>query len=486
MGCRGATGEARKVSRWRENPRFFLEDVATKTSILAPHDGPGADWRYWHRTFREALAAEALFEEHQRGGEAAVFERAREIEGDLGRWAEPYALLVGQIDVPDAMVETLMEVNRPLGLRALASAQGLAEETVDKVLGLTADWEERRDVFVKIPELLGDAEAALGLIDRLRRRTSEGNDLFFLDAAAVEVETRWPESAGRVADLRGRFFDHLATPDAEMFAWVETVVDGRVELWREIPAGSFRMGRGDTNDRYERNKNPLGGFDSELPQHEVTIASAFEMAAIPVTNAQYWIFDPGHEPYRWGGVAEDELDHHPAVNVTWYAAVMFCRWLASHGAGVRLATEEEWEYACRAGTTTRFWSGDEEDDLARVGWYDRNSEGRTHRVGEKPANKSGLYDMHGNVWEWTQSPWTDDYSEQKPGRTVDPSATVAASAADLAGDAATPGGRRVFRGGCWLNPAFWARSAYRNDRVPRNRDRGLGFRLVRPVSRPER
>ena len=165
---------------------------------------------------------------------------------------------------------------------------------------------------------------------------------------------------------------------------------------------------------------------------------------------------------------------------------MFCRWLAQHHSGIRLATEEEWEYACRAGTTTRFWSGDSEDDLKRVGWHGERENGRTHRVGEKPANAWGLYDVHGNVWEWTQGPWTEDYSSHDSGRSVDPSAEPAVSPADLAGDAAaTPGGRRVIRGGSFWGTADGARSAYRVRNLPWDRSRNLGFRLVCVLPRPE-
>ena len=109
------------------------------------------------------------------------------------------------------------------------------------------------------------------------------------------------------------------------------------------------------------------------------------------------------------GVPEERLRSHPRVNVTWYEAVSFCRWLATlpgfAGCTPCLPVEEEWEVACRAGTSSRFWRGDGDEDLATVGWFAGNAESRTHRVGGKPANPLGLYDVHGNVWEWTASPW---------------------------------------------------------------------------------
>jgi len=159
-------------------------------------------------------------------------------------------------------------------------------------------------------------------------------------------------------------------------------------------------------------------------------------------------------------------------------SMAFCRWLSAAvpwARDARLPTEEEWEYACRAGSETRYWSGDGEDDLDRVGWYDKNSEGRTHRVGEKPANPWGLYDLHGNVWEWTLSTRTD-YSDREAGIAVDPSAI---DPADLA---ALPGGGRVIRGGsCW-NEARRARSGYRVWGDPETEIRNQGFRVLLPVA----
>src|SRR6202044_3851144 len=141
----------------------------------------------------------------------------------------------------------------------------------------------------------------------------------------------------------------------------------------------------------------------------------------------------------------------------------------------RLPTEAEWEYACRAGTATRFWSGDAEADLARVGWYRGNSESTTvwpygdcttHPVSEKAANGLGLFDMHGNVWEWCAD-WYGPY----PAREVtNPPGSSGGSA-------------RVFRGGSWHDRAGYCRAAGRDRNAPSYRDYDLGFRLARS-SRP--
>jgi formylglycine-generating enzyme required for sulfatase activity len=140
------------------------------------------------------------------------------------------------------------------------------------------------------------------------------------------------------------------------------------------------------------------------------------------------------------------------TNVTWN----------KNANGYRLPTEAEWEYACRAGTTTAYNTG------ARIsndtGWYGANSDNMTHPVGQKPANRWGLYDMHGNMWEWC---W-DWYGSYSSGAQTDPTG-------------ASSGSSRVFRGGYWFNSAEYVRSADRYFNDPNYRTDGIGFRLVRPA-----
>ena len=449
------------VPRWRLSLRPFLTDLAEQTGILGEHDGPSTEWRFWHRTFREALAAEELARRYETGGQEEILAHAREIAGDESRWAEPYALLTGQIDAPDALVKALVKENAALGLRALATAQTLADETIVEVLELSDSWEERSKVFLSLPDKLDDPLRTLALVDRLRQRTRNGNDLFHLDLVVSAVTERWPDAARQVDELRARFYDHIPAPPAELFETVETK-DGQVPLWCPIPKGRFLMGSPDDEE---------GRYDFEGPQHEVVVASAFQLAAVPVTQAQYRVFDPDHTSFFDG-------DQRPVERVTWYQAMAFCRWLASHAAtkGARLPMEEEWEYACRAGTISRFWSGDAESDLEQVGWFGEGPSGTTHPVGGKLANPWGLYDVHGNVYEWTLSPWTDDYSEQakEDDRTVDP--------ASFAADLAEPRDHRVIRGGSYWSDPRNVRSAYRSLRDPWIVDLDLGFRVLLPFA----
>ena len=128
----------------------------------------------------------------------------------------------------------------------------------------------------------------------------------------------------------------------------------------------------------------------------------------------------------------------------------------------RLPTEAEWEYAARGGTQTAYSFGNAANELGQYGWYTRNSEDRTHPVGGKRPNAFGLYDMHGNVWEWVAD-WYGGYSQ---GPVTDPRGL-------------SSGVHRVFRGGCWSNPARRCRVSYRNHDAPDERFGILGFRLVR-------
>jgi formylglycine-generating enzyme required for sulfatase activity len=177
----------------------------------------------------------------------------------------------------------------------------------------------------------------------------------------------------------------------------------------------------------------------------------------------------------------------PVENVPWFDAVRFCNALSQkeglppfyaingqtvavpdwNRPGYRLPTEAEWEYACRAGTTTLFSFGDDYDPLGQYGWYSNNYEGQTHPVGEKERNGFGLYDMHGNVWEWCWDGYDPDYYSKSP--SVDPRGPEVATF-------------RVTRGGSWRDAPRQAQSAYRGWQRPEDRICVLGFRLARGQS----
>ncbi len=227
-----------------------------------------------------------------------------------------------------------------------------------------------------------------------------------------------------------------------------------------IPGGTFRMGSTADSD--------------EQPIHTVTV-SAFEMARTEVTQAQYETMTGTNPSYYTGD------NSRPVEMVSWGEAATFCNKLSEAEGlescydlstwecdfsknGFRLPTEAEWEYACHAGTTTKYYTGDKESDFAKAGWYASNSNRTTHAVGGKETNSFGLYDMHGNVEEWCND-WKDSYSSE--------------NATDPQGP--NPCSSRVTRGGSWGDSAVFCRSASRRSKSTSCVGELTGFRVVRSV-----
>jgi len=209
-----------------------------------------------------------------------------------------------------------------------------------------------------------------------------------------------------------------------------------------LPGGTFTMGDGNE-------------------AHQVTLTKAFEIAVYELTQEQASKVTEVN-PSRFKGL------QNPVEEVSWNEAVAFCQKLselpAEKKAGYvyRLPTEAEWEYACRAGTTTKYSFGDSDSELGDYAWYDRISDKRTHPVGQKKPNAWGLYDMHGNVWEWCLD-WHGGYPS---GAVTDPTGP-------------SSGSLRVLRGGSWLHSSVSCLSANRRRGTPADRLWGLGFRVVR-------
>jgi formylglycine-generating enzyme required for sulfatase activity len=239
-----------------------------------------------------------------------------------------------------------------------------------------------------------------------------------------------------------------------------------------IPGGSFQMGSP---------KEELERSSSESPQHLVTVPTFF-MGKYAVTQAQWQAVstlpkvdcDLKPDPSRFKG------KDRPVEQISWDKATEFCKRLARQtGRPYRLPSESEWEYACRAGTTTPFYFGETiTTDLANYnGNYTYSSapkgtyQEETTPVGSFPANGFGLYDMHGNVWEWCADQWHNDY-ENAPNNG---SAWIDETLSEQTS--------YVLRGGSWLNLPWNCRSATRNDDVAGRRDSNFGFRVVCSASR---
>ena len=190
------------------------------------------------------------------------------------------------------------------------------------------------------------------------------------------------------------------------------------------------------------------------------ITNPFYLGVYEVTQAQYQKV-VGSNPSNFKRASL------PVETVSWEDARAFCTKLSevaeerAAGRTYRLPTEAEWEYACRAGSAGKYSFGDTEAELGKLAWYDKNSGNTTHPVGEKQANAWGLYDMHGNVWEWCQ----DGYGPYEAGPASDLSVPGSAS-------------HRVLRGGSWSNLGKVCRSALRSRYAPVYRDQLYGFRVA--------
>ena len=195
----------------------------------------------------------------------------------------------------------------------------------------------------------------------------------------------------------------------------------------------------------------------------------YEMGKYPVTIAEYMHFvndvkkhypewmeegskyniETGSDDYY---KEKNFSDNAPIIGISWHDAVAYCKWLSEKTKKVfRLPTEEEWEYAARAGTTTKWSFGNNAKELEKYAWYKENSGGKTHSVGGKEPNPWGLYDVHGNVWEWCED-WFDEKEWKK-----------------------------VLRGGSWCNVADFTLSTIRDGDISNVRDNIVGFRFLRTL-----
>ncbi len=231
------------------------------------------------------------------------------------------------------------------------------------------------------------------------------------------------------------------------------------------------------------------GDSDEKPVHRVRIADNFYMGKTEVTVRQFQVFIeatgykteaekgnwaanyspagfpivPGHG-FNWRQPGFQQSQDNPAVCISWNDAIAFCKWLSKETGGYcRLPSEAEWEYACRADENT-----DSVQNIGEMGWYRDNAGGKTHPVGQKKSNSWGLYDMHGNAWEWCLDVWHGNY-ENAP---ADSSPWLSEDYLPLAAI------RRVLRGGAWCRRDFMLSSSFRYRGTPDFRSDGTGFRIV--------
>lgn len=295
-----------------------------------------------------------------------------------------------------------------------------------------------------------------------------------------------PFSAAEARQLQETWAKHLDVPVVQ-----QNHLGMQLQL---IPPGEFMMG---SPESLRKHKGWMA--DPEI-QHEVRITRPFYVGAheVPLAAFRAFIDETGYETdaekgsegdlgmnpktrkfqsglgFTWRAPGFEQSDDHPVVSVSWHDARAFCRWLSrKEGVTYRLPTEAEWEYACRAGTTTEFWVGDVMSSLQANGSGTKvykDAKPGPNRVGTVAsetfaANAFGLYEVHGNVWEWC----SDWYAPYDAGAAVDP---VGPQSGEL----------RVVRGGGWNNGMYWLRSAIRLRFIPTMRSNNVGFRVVQEVS----
>ena len=239
-----------------------------------------------------------------------------------------------------------------------------------------------------------------------------------------------------------------------------------------IPAGEFKMGSGESAEATAAFFNKTYGedrvqqaewFKGEHPQHQVQITKPFYLGKYAVTQEQ-WKAVMGDNPAKFEGAS------NPVELVSWRDCQVFLGKLnakaGEKGGNFVLPTEAQWEYACRAGSTTRYCFGDDEKLLSKYAWYDGNSGDETHPAGKKGPNAWGLFDMHGNVGEWCQDWYASDYYRKSP--LNDPQGP-------------TTGTARVLRGGCYGDSPENCRSASRGYESPGLSLDYIGFRVCREI-----
>jgi formylglycine-generating enzyme required for sulfatase activity len=359
-------------------------------------------------------------------------ERALELQEDRQDLVELLHKLVERRDARLASARAAMDADKPK-----AASAALAGAVVDD---FPASGELR------------------ALLDRVNRAVSLENRLADAVKGAKAHGAVAPTEAVAILNLCTAYL--AVVPKSERMAKLKTQCERLSSVTnsiglklRRIAPGTFTMGQ------------PYGEAD-ETP-HQVTLTKPFSIGVYQVTNAQ-WKRVMGNVPSHW------QDDERPVEQVSWEDAGEFCTKLSAlpaeqkAGRVYRLPTEAEWEYACRAGTTTQFSFGEDESWLGEHGWFDGNSDKQTHAVGQKMPNPWGLYDMHGNVLEWC-SDWSDEYSKASA---TDPPGPSAASA-------------RVARGGNCISSAGRCRSAFRYGLEPSCRIRYLGFRIVMSSAVPK-
>jgi formylglycine-generating enzyme required for sulfatase activity len=471
--------------QWRTSdrpggPTDLARDLSESAGLFGKLDDDGR-WRFRHRTLKEYLiaaellrageAAQDTFFTAWEAEEAAEAEEAEKVEvaevaekpavRDASRSGEIVALLTALQPSRTERLAALAQRAPDALVRLLTTTEGLDPDVVLDLL-FSIQKEDAWDEDQLVTALLSANGSVDDLCTALWRRVKPGCDprtCCLLYGALARIPAGGDLRATlTIPAFRERFFNQLGIPlPNPKRLRVDRVPRGTphappapgpvVIRAVELDGGTFHMG------------SPEGvGADDEHPAHRVTVGP-FALGQTLVTRAVWALFESarstadGTRRDARSGISTSDAQL-PAVDGTWWDAALFAAWL-----GARLPTEAEWEYACRAGTSTRWSHGDEEAKLSRFAHLGGDS---VQPVATKRPNPWGLYDVHGNAWEWCAD-GRRDYVETAADTPLGPRS-----------------GSRVFRGGSFLYPADWCRSAYRNWNGPRVVWDGQGLRVLFP------
>jgi formylglycine-generating enzyme required for sulfatase activity len=261
------------------------------------------------------------------------------------------------------------------------------------------------------------------------------------------------DQATKVLEVDGVPFELVRIPAGEFMMGSEAGDSDEKPIHRVRIAESFYMGRTEITVRQFRAFVEATGYETEAEKGNW--AATYSPAGFPIV--------PGRG-FSWRRPGFEQSDDDPAVCISWNDAAAFCKWLSKEtGEYCRLPSEVEWEYACRAGD-----EANSVKNIDEVGWYRDNAAGKTHPVGRKKSNPWGLYDMHGNAWEWCLDVWHSNYEgapdDNSPWLSEDYLPRIAI--------------RRVLRGGAWCRRDFMLSNTFRYRGTPDFRSVGTGFRIV--------
>ncbi len=364
---------------------------------------------------------------------------------DYARAASSYEVLCGGPTHRSIFVVLKSPHDQPTS--GAATSPVLTKSEIEKIQGLLN------------PNPADGVTLGLSLLESLGATQADYEAVFTdkVKRAVTRIANKWLQGGEATKAEYVRYHGLLVRP-AFLAAWGDDSPSAKpfIDLV-EIPAGSFTLG------------SPKNEPDRRDNEHQVAvrITKPFAIGRTTVTQGQ-WREVMGTEPWRSGGLDKDQCgDDFPAVFVSWDDAVLFCQTLTgleretgrlTASQSYRLPTKAEWEYACRAGTTTTYSFGDNPEQLGEYGWFRGSLE--LHPVAWKKPNPWGLFDMHGNVWEWCS-----DWNGKELAGGDDPQGPAA-------------GSYRVVRGGGFSDGALYCRSASWHIYKPWDRGVSLGFRVI--------